>query len=187
MTEQLNLFEGDGADPGADDLDGLLLGPGHVVTRGAAARVSVLIDDAWRAEALVTEFTARELGGEYDVARDGGDTRFVARTDFAPDLTALARRWSRVPQVRLRPAGLRLWAIAGGRYAQPGYVFALAPTAEARWPAAGAALAALGVPGVLLGPRGGGPAVRIGSERRLRRLRSLLGAAPAGAAPHDWP
>jgi hypothetical protein len=38
-----------------------------------------------------------------------------------------------------------------------------------------------------VGPRADGPAYRIVGQRRLNRLRELVGDAPAGAEPTDWP
>ena len=206
MPQQLSLFEADGAEPAVDDLDGLLFGPGHVVSRAQTARVSVLTADAWRAEALVTAFAVRGLGGEYNVSRDTEHgLQFVARTDFCAPLVPLARRWS--PSAagkakagaskaseagaantrRLTPAGLRLWVIAAGRLTDSGYLLPLAGSEDARWSASGAALAALGLAGVLIGVRGGSPAYRISSRKRLSRLAILVGEPPPGAALSDWP
>ncbi|MGI8652083.1 MAG: hypothetical protein ACR2I7_04725, partial [Geodermatophilaceae bacterium] len=53
--------------------------------------------------------------------------------------------------------------------------------------AAGTALAAAGLAGVLLGPRAGGPAYRIVGQRRSRRLVELVGPVPAQAPPGAWP
>ena len=79
--------------------------------------------------------------------------------------------------------GLRLWAIAGGRMDQAGYVLVTADDPVHH--AAGAQLARLGLAAVSLSSRGG-PGWRITSARRLRRLAELLGEPPDGAGP-DWP
>lgn len=193
MIGQMSLFDADGAEPTVDDLDGLLFGPGHVVSREGTARVSVLTDDAWRAEALVSEFAKRGLGGEYDVSRDKAQTsQFVARTDFNASLAPIARRWSpavvsKNPPLKLTPGALRLWVMASGRPAETGYLLPLAVSEDARWAASGAALARLGLAGVLIGPRGGGPAYRITSAKRLVRLSLLVGEAPAATPATIWP
>ena len=49
------------------------------------------------------------------------------------------------------------------------------------------ALAGIGVAGTLLGPRGGGPAVRVTGRRRLVRLAELVGDPPAEAPAGTWP
>lgn len=184
MSEQLGLFERDGAEPVPADLAGLLLGPGHLVSRNGRARCSVLVTEAWRAEELVGEFQQRGLGGEYNVSRDeASGTQFVARTDFVESLTPLASASPRT----LSPGGLRLWLIAAGRFSEGNYYLGLALNEEARWPHAGAALAQLGLPAAFVGPRGGGPAYRIASAKRLRLLRTLAGERPATATATDWP
>lgn len=184
MSEQLGLFERDGAEPIAADLAGLLLGTGHLVSRRAQSRVSVLVPEAWRAEELVSEFQQRGLGGEYNVSRDAETgTQFVARTDFVQALAALVPSSTR----RLTPGGLRLWLIAAGRFSEGNFYLGLAVNDDARWPLSGAALAQLGLPAAFVGPRGGGPAYRIASAKRLRTLRILAGAPPAMATAADWP
>ncbi len=187
------LFEADGADPAVDDLDGLLFGPGHVVNRSGTARVSVLTADAWRAEALVTAFGARGLGGEYNVSRDlDHGLQFVARTDFSHELAPLARRWSpgavrKSSPVKMTAAALRIWVIASGRPTDSGYLLPLAASEEVRWSVSGSALAGLGVPGALIGVRSGEPAYRISSHKRLSRLAVLVGEPPPNAPVSDWP
>lgn len=189
----MSLFEADGAEPAVDDLDGLLFGPGHVVNRSGTARVSVLTADAWRAEALVTAFAERGLGGEFDVSRDVDyGLQFVARTDFTDELAPLARRWSpsaihRRSPTKLTAAALRIWVIASGRPTDSGYLLPLAGSEEVRWSISGGALASLGVAGALIGVRSGEPAYRISSHKRLSRLAVLVGEPPPNAPISDWP
>lgn len=190
MTDQLQLFASDGADLTVDDLGGLLLGPGHIVQRDGRARISVLVDDVWRAEALVGEFAARGLAGEFKLSRD--DTaKLVVRTPFHDDLLRVAMLWApglgRGNPIRVRGASLRLWAIAAGHAVEQAYQLGLSPTDDSRWERSGAALASIGLTGVLVGPRAGGPAYRITSLRRLGRLRMLVGERPEGAPEHAWP
>jgi hypothetical protein len=100
--------------------------------------------------------------------------------------------------VKLPPLGLQLdgprlrwWALAAGR-GDPsgrgeGYTLGLGSSDEQAWPAVGAALAAAGVPGTFVGPRGDGPAYRIVGRRRLSRLRELMGEPPTGVPTAAWP
>ena len=60
-TRQLSLFGAEAGRPEAADLAGLLAGPGQVVRMGGTARVSIVVDDRWRAEALVAELGRRRL------------------------------------------------------------------------------------------------------------------------------
>lgn len=190
MTDQLALFDADGAERKVDDLDGLLLGTGHVVRQEGRARVSVLVDETWRAEALCEELDARGLEPSFEISRDDRSLLSV-RTALLDSLAPLAERWQpgrrRAPAPRLSSAGLRLWTISGGRRVESGYQLALTGSDESRWPRSGAALAALGLTASLIGARGGGPAYRITSARRLRRLAALVGTRPSGAPDYLWP
>lgn len=192
---QLSFFAADAEPASLADLEGLLAGPAQVVRAGETARVSVVLptpSDApgWRAQALLQEFAERDLGGELTATVD--DLAAV-RTDFRPELLPLTAAWAR-GAMKAPPAGfvldgsrLRLWAIAAGRCDDYGYLFTLGESDEAGWSATGAALAAAGVPATLVGPRAGGPAYRVTGQRRLRRLRELVGEPPEGATERDWP
>lgn len=184
------LFDSDGAEKSVDDVDGVLFGVGHVVRSGPRARVSVLVDEAWRAEQLCHELAQRDLTASYEISREDGSA-FVVRTDLTELLVPLADRWQqgrhRGPEPRLTSGGLRLWVISGGRGVDNGFLLALPHTDEARWPRSGAALARLGLAATLVGPRGGGPAYRITSAKRLRRLATLVGARPDGVPEYLWP
>lgn len=190
MTDQLALFDSDGAERTIDDLDGLLLGTGHVVRRDGRARVSVIVDHVWRAEALCAELGARDLSASYEISRDEGSA-LVVGTEPSERLMRLAERWQpgrrRTEPAPLTSGGLRLWTISGGRRVEQGYLLALTATDEMRWPRAGAALAGLGLAATLVGPRGGGPAYRITAAKRLRRLAALVGDRPSGAPEYLWP
>lgn len=190
MTDQLLLFDSDGAERSVDDLDGLLLGTGHVVRRDGRARVSVLVDEIWRAEALCDELNARELDASFEINREEGSA-LVVGTELTEKLASLADRWQpgrrRTAQPRLTGGALRLWAISGGSRGEHGYLLALPATDESRWPRSGAALAEIGLAATLVGPRGGGPAYRITSAKRLRRLAALVGPKPDAAPDYLWP
>lgn len=185
---QLSLFNSDGAAPALVDLDGLMFGTGHVVSRGGESRVSVLVADSWRANALLAEFEARGLVGEVET---NGRHLLSVRTSFTPDLVPLASRWEpsarRETSAHATAAALRLWVTASGRPDDVGYLLRLAPSEPGRWERAGAALSSLGLAGPLLGPRAGGPAYRVTSARRLHRLHELVGTRPLDVPPDAWP
>lgn len=190
VTGQLSIFGVEASDPAATDLEGLLTGAGQVVRLGGTARVSIVVDDLWRAQALEVEFAQRGLGCEIVPTVEG---RFGVRSAYSSSLAPLAIAWLR-GAVKLPPRGLsldgrrlRLWVIAGGRRDQAGYVLPLGPHDEAAWPPVGAALAAAGLPAALLGPRAGGPAYRLVGRRRLGRLVEMIGVRPEQAPQELWP
>jgi hypothetical protein len=186
---QFSLFGAAAAEPARADLDGLLLAGGQWVRSPAGARLSVVVADRWRADALAAAFDARGVGGADPVV--AAHAGFAARTAFTPALDADAARWTRgagqgLPAgFELGAGGLRLWAIAAGRRDGVGYLLSTAAPDDAVHRTAGAQLARLGVAAVSLAQRGG-PGWRITSARRLRRLAELLGPAPDGGAA-GWP
>ena len=187
---QLSLFSAAAREPQIADLEGLLAGPGQVVRRGAAARISVVVARGWRAEVLVAELAGLGLEAELEAAEPGSLT---VRTPWLEELHDLADAWSR-GAVKVPPSGwaldggrLRWWCLAAGSGQPTMYTLALGPNDEPAWLAVGAALAAAGIPGVLVGPRADGPAYRIVGQRRLARLRELVGDAPDGVPPDAWP
>lgn len=193
----MSLFSAGAREPQLADLDGLLAGSGQVVRRGQEARVSVVVTDAWRVTALVSELHALELEPELEdgAADDSGRARIgvAVRTPWLEALRPLADAWTR-GAVKLPPPGweldgprLRWWCLADGSAAPAMYTLALGPNDQQAWAPVGAALAGAGVPGLLVGPRADGPAYRIVGQRRLTRLRELVGEPPAGAQANDWP
>jgi hypothetical protein len=187
---QFSLFGAEASAPSLGDLDGLLLAGGQWVRSAVGARLSVVVSDHWRAEALAAAFTDLEIDGTDAIvaANDGGSG---VRTGFRPELLDAAARWTKgahqgLPAgFQLTAGGLRLWAIAAGRRDDVGYLLATAAPDDLTHRVAGAQLARLGVAAVSLAQRGG-PGWRVTSARRLRRLVELLGPPPAGGAP-DWP
>jgi hypothetical protein len=186
---QFSLFGAEAASPDVVDLDGVLLAGGHWARSGSGARLSVVVADRWRADALAAAFDERGVGA--DGAIVAAESGSGVRTAFSGDLVPHAARWTRGANegppatFRLTPSGLRLWAIAAGRRDEVGYLLATAQPDDLIHRAAGAQLARLGVAAVSLAQRGG-PGWRVTSARRLRRLVELLGAPPAGAES-DWP
>ena len=186
---QFSLFGAEASAPALPDLDGVLLAGGHWVLHGQQARLSVVVTDRWRADALAAAFTERGVDGPDAVVP--AEAGFAVRTAFSADLVPAAHRWRRganegLPAgFQLGAGGLRLWAVAAGRRDEAGYLLATADADDRIHLAAGAQLARLGVAAVSLGVRGG-PGWRVTSAKRLRRLVELLGPAPAGGAQH-WP
>lgn len=188
--QQLSLFGVAAVEPSPADLAGLLAGPGHVVRMGGTARVSVVVDAAWRVHVLVAELARRDLTASWVTT---ADDHLGVRTSYAATLAPLAVAWLR-GAVKRPPDGfhldgprMRLWAAAAGSVEPLGFVLRLGASDEACWEAVGAALAAAGLPAILLGPRAGGPAYRITGRRRLVRLAELVGDRPAAAPPGQWP
>jgi hypothetical protein len=187
---QFSLFGAEAADPVIDDLDGLLLAGGDWVRteRASAARLSVLVADSWRVDALIAELSARSLASDTADA-PGGLT--AVRTEITGGLIAHAARWTRGASLRLpadlalSASGLRLWAIATGRSDEHGYLLGVGEPDGELHRAAGSQLAKLGVAAVAVGVRGG-PGWRVTSAKRLRRLAELVGEGPAGS-DQNWP
>lgn len=191
MSEQLALFDGGIADVELADLEGLLVAGAALVRHGPEVRLSLIVGQPWRAAALIEEFELRGLAGEVASTFDG---QFAVRTPFARDLAPLAQGWTsgsvkRAPaNWKLTPARTRLWALAAGTTDQRGYLLGLGRSDDpAGWSRVGAALAGAGLTGTLLGLRSGGPAYRIVGQRRLRRLRALIGIPPTGVPVSAWP
>jgi len=190
---QLSLFGVEAAPPVPMDLAGLLAGAGQVTRMGGTARVSVVVDERWRAAVLLAECAQRAVAASCESTTVEG--HLVVRTAYSTVLAPLGRRWLagaiKGPPADLYLDGrqLRLWYAAGGSPdgAQACALRLGVNDSEATWNAVGAALAGLGLPAVLLGPRAGGPAYRIVGRRRLGRLRELVGEAPAQAPPGAWP
>jgi len=187
---QFSLFGAEAADPVLEDLDGLLLAGGDWVRGGSrpGARLSVLVAERWRAEALRAEFAARSLAS--DTAPAPGEL-IAVRTEFTEVLAPHAARWTRGASLRapadlaLTACGLRLWALAAGKADEAGYLLLMDSSDAALHRRAGGELARLGVAAVDVGVRMG-PGWRVTSVKRLRRLAELVGEPPSGAR-RDWP
>lgn len=197
---QLSFFSADASAPSVADLAGVLCGPGQLASFAAtAARLSVLVDERWRAEVLAAEFARRGVDAEV-ASSDAGHA--LVRTAFRADLIPLAAAWSRgavkavPPDLRLDGPMLRLWLLASGRRPamdapNGAYLLGLDPRAPDTHEPLVRAARGLGLlpdarAGATVGVRGGGPAVRVTGAKRLRRLAELAGAPPSGAE-HSWP
>jgi hypothetical protein len=186
---QFSLFGAAVAEPMLDDLGGVLLGGGHWARSPKGARLSAVVADRWRAEALAAAYALRGVScSDAVVAAEGG---YAARTAFALDLVAVAAQWTRGANegpprgFALTPGGLRLWAITAGHPDDVGYLLATSEPDDAIHLAGGAQLSRMGLAAVSISSRGG-PGWRITSLKRIRRLVELLGEAPPGAE-QMWP
>ena len=188
---QLSFYSAEANAPALEDLAGLLCCQGQVVSfGGTAARLSVVLDEPWRAEAVVS--ACAERGVSTELTASDQDLPLV-RTAFRADLVGLLVDWTRsgrkaVPAgLALDGAMLRLWVMAAGRYTDGGFRLALDPRAPDTHEPLGGALARCGLAATMLGVRGGGPALRISGQRRLNRLAELVGAPPVETPEGEWP
>ena len=184
---QFSLFGADAAEPDRADLDGLMFGRALWVRHGDEARLSVLVAASWRETALIAEFARRDLPGE---ALDAEGGLRAVRTPFRADLLNLAVRWTHgaglaVPaDLRLTPAGLRLWTIvSGGPAEHGGFHLGTRDANSALHRRAGAALAALGITAISVSRS---PGWRVVGQRRVARLAEIVGERPPGA-DQEWP
>lgn len=188
---QPSLFSAQARAPRIDDLAGLLCAHAQILGfgRATAARVSVVVEDAWRAAELADACTVRGLAPERGRSEEG---HHLVRTTFLADLAPLAAAWTRgamkaVPAgLQLDGAALRLWAVTAGGSDGRGYLLGLDPHAPGTHLPLAAVLAAAGLAVTPLGPRGG-PALRVTGRRRTARLAELVGAAPPAAPSGSWP
>lgn len=187
--DQISFFSAEASGPCPGDLAGVLCGPGRIEVFGrTAARLSVAVDEPWRARALAGEFARR--GVDAGVVTEDG--RPVLRTAFRVGLIGLAHAWRSGPAkvvpdgFRLTGAELRLWALAAGQAGERDYLLAMDEQAPQTHAALAEGLSHLGLSGQVVTPRGGGPAIRVTGRRRLSTLGELLGAPPP-AAECAWP
>jgi hypothetical protein len=205
VARQLSLFGVEAAAPAPEDLEGLLAGPGQVTRMGGTARVSVVVDELWRAQVLHAELRTRGLAV---TCVSTVDDHLGVRTAYTAVLAPMATAWLRgavkvpPPDFGLDGRRLRLWFAAAGDMSPVGgaegpdrrsardkleFTLRLGANDELAWPAVGAALSAIGLPAALLSPRAGGPAYRITGRRRIARLAELVGDPPAAAPEGAWP
>ena len=198
---QLSFFTAESVPPAVTDLSGVLAASGQIVMVGAAlessdsrvagARLSVVVDQLWRASALAEMI--RETGLVPEIARTDEDTPLV-RTAVNRVLTDIAAEWTRgaVKTVPLRwlpgPRELRAWTLAAGSPEGDHYLLGLDPHAPDTHSPLASALMRVGIAPTLIGTRGGRPALRISGRRRLSRLVENVGEPPDGAdALALWP
>ncbi len=186
---QLSLFSADLTPPVGDDLGGLLAANGQLETAGDGVRLMIRLTDSWRARALVRECRVRDVSAHVHIE----DEVTVLRTDPAPALARLSTQWLdgsvkvAPPEVELSAGWLRCWAIAAGRPASVGYLLGLDPQTPEIHESLAGCCAAIGLAGSLIGPRAGGPAMRIVGLRRCTRLADMVGTPPPEAPAGQFP
>jgi hypothetical protein len=194
-VSQLSFFSAESVPPAVTDLTGILAASGQVVLVGSgaerAARLSVVVDAPWRAEALAEMMS--DAGLVPEIARTDENTPLV-RTTGDPRLTPIAAEWTRgavktVPTAWLPgPRELRAWTLASGVPEVDRYLLGLDPHAPDTHSALAAALMRIGIAPTLIGTRGSRPALRISGRRRLLRLVENVGEPPGNAdAFAVWP
>lgn len=190
-VSQLSFFSAESVPPAPADLTGVLAAAGQVVTVGEGARLSVVVDALWRAEALAEMMTAAGLQAE--IIRTEEDTPLV-RTAVDARLVAITAGWSRgavktvPPQWLPGPRELRAWTLAAGSPEADRYLLGLDPHAPDTHSPLASALMRVGIAPTLIGTRGSRPALRISGRRRLSRLVENVGEPPPGAeALAAWP
>jgi hypothetical protein len=190
-VSQLSFFSAESVPPAVADLTGLLAGPGQVVVVGGGARLSVVVDDLWRAVALAEMIVEADL--EPEIARTDENTPLV-RTAVDSRLLGIAAEWTRgavktvPPQWLPGPRELRAWTLAAGTPEADRYLLGLDPHAPDTYSPLASALMRVGIAPTLIGTRGSRPALRISGRRRLSRLVENVGEPPADVeAFSHWP
>lgn len=192
---QPSLFSAETMPPDIADLGGLLAAHGQAAAGPGGARLSLLTDERWRADALAGECARRGVEAEV-VAADaaaGGGAATLLRTGRVAGLAPLAAAWTRgavkaVPVGMTVEAGLlRVWLIAAGRLTPAGYALGLDPHAPDTHQPLAAACARAGLAGALVGATSDTPVLRFTGRKRLGRLLELVGSAPPAAPRGVWP
>jgi hypothetical protein len=194
-VSQLSFFSAESVPPAVADLTGVLAAAGQVVLVGSgasqAARLSVVVDAVWRAEALA-EMIA-EAGLTPEVGHTDENTPLVG-TAADRRLLDIAADWTRgavktvPPQWLPGPRELRAWTLAAGMPEADRYLLGLDPHAPDTHSALASAMMRVGMAPTLIGTRGTHPALRISGRRRLSRLVENVGEPPGDTAAFAlWP
>jgi hypothetical protein len=194
-VSQLSFFSAESVPPAVADLTGMLAASGQVVLVGSrndqAARLSVVVDRLWRAEALAEMIV--DAGLEPEIARTDENTPLV-RTAVDSRLVGIAADWTTgavktVPVHWLPgPRELRAWTLAAGTPEADRYLLGLDPHAPDTHSPLASALMRVGIAPTLIGTRGSHPALRISGRRRLSRLVENVGEPPGDVeAFEQWP
>jgi hypothetical protein len=190
-VSQLSFFSAESLPPAVSDLTGVLAAAGQIVMVGGGARLSVVVDQAWRAQALGQMIDEAGLTAEITVTEENTP---LVRTAVDASLRPIAAEWTRgavktVPPPWLPgPRELRAWTLAAGGPEADRYLLGLDPHAPDTHSPLASALMRVGIAPTLIGTRGARPALRISGRRRLSRLVENVGEPPevAEALPF-WP
>lgn len=178
---QLSFFSAESVPPAVADLTGVLAAAGQVVMVGGGARLSVVVEELWRARALAEMMT--EAGLDAEITRTEEDNPLV-RTTVDVRLVGIANDWTRgavktvPPQWLPGPRELRAWTLAAGVPEADRYLLGLDPHAPDTHSPLASALMRVGIAPTLIGTRGSRPALRISGRRRLSRLVENVGEPP---------
>ena len=191
LTRQLSLFGIEATTPAAGDLAGLLAGPGQVVRMGGTARISIVVEQRWRAAALVAELRERGFAATCVATVD---EHLGVRTPYSATLAPIAAAWLR-GALKLPPVGfamngrrLRLWTVAAGYRDGFDLTLRLGRCEDSVEIIMQRALGAVGLPTeILAGNARSGPALRMSGRRRLARLAEIIGDPPPIAPDGAWP
>ncbi|MEV4345953.1 hypothetical protein AB0J83_15915 [Actinoplanes sp. NPDC049596] len=213
---QLPIFGAETTEPSPGDLAGLLAGPGKLGRMGGTARVSVVVDAAWRVHVLAAELVSRGLVVNWrpvqDDEKDNSGESVTMAQESGDDDAAEAQITEVEDQPGARPRfevltaySRRLNGLARGWPEAAAQLFLSGPRLRLWVAAAGEPIAggfALGLgPGkdpveidaalVRAGLAGrlsdDGRQYLIKGKRRVARLAELVGERPP-AAPEDlWP
>jgi hypothetical protein len=190
-VSQLSFFSAESVPPAVADLTGVLAAAGQVVMVGGGARLSVVVEELWRARALADMMT--EAGLDAEITRTEEDTPLV-RTAVDVRLVGIATDWTRgavktvPPQWLPGPRELRAWTLAAGVPEADRYLLGLDPHAPDTHSPLASALMRVGIAPTLIGTRGSRPALRISGRRRLSRLVENVGEPPDdNEALSAWP
>jgi len=197
-VDQLTFFDTGLVPVTASDLGAVLVAQGQCqllfgdadTTRGKrrkptpqSARLSVLLHSEWRARQL------RDLAQFVDCAvtvDTPAERSWLVRME-GPVLLPVAQAWTKgavktVPaRWTLSDRALQIWATVAGTLEENGMRFGLDPhiaSHELLRERAAAALAQLGAAASYVGPRAGGPALRVTGQRRLGNIMTILGEPP---------
>ncbi|MBV8966830.1 MAG: hypothetical protein JO191_11715 [Mycobacteriaceae bacterium] len=188
---QLSFFSAESVPPAVTDLTGVLAASGQAVRIDGEARLSVVVDRPWRAEALAEMMNDAGLAPE--ITRTDEDTPLV-RTAADSRLLVIATDWTRgavktvPPQWLPGPRELRAWTLAAGTPEADRYLLGLDPHAPDTHSPLASALMRVGIAPTLIGTRGTRPALRIAGRRRLSRLVENVGEPPDDPeALSEWP
>ncbi len=190
-VSQLSFFSAESVPPAVADLTGMLAAPGQAVMAGGGARLSVVVDQLWRAVALAEMIV--EAGLKPEIASTDENNPLV-RTAVDPQLLGIAAEWTRgavktvPPQWLPGPRELRAWTLAAGTPEADRYLLGLDPHAPDTHSPLASALMRVGIAPTLIGTRGAHPALRISGRRRLSRLVENVGEPPGDVeAFSHWP
>lgn len=190
-VSQLSFFSAESVPPAVTDLSGVLAATGQIVVVGDQARLSVVVEHLWRAEALAEMI--EEAGLVAEITETDENTPLV-RTALDGRLRAMAAMWTRgavktVPPLWLPgPRELRAWTLAAGSPEADRYLLGLDPHAPDTHSPLASALMRVGIAPTLIGTRGARPALRVSGRRRLSRLVENVGEPPDSVeAKASWP